>query len=40
VGEINLEKRNDRKKVLWYRGVSTSQTIVSHAEIIWELPSI
>jgi len=36
----NQFKKEERQKVLWYRGVSISQTIVSHAEIIWKLPSI
>jgi hypothetical protein len=36
----NQLNKEEREKVLWYRGVSISQTIVSHAEIIWKLPSI
>jgi hypothetical protein len=36
----NQLNKEEREKVLWYRGVSVSHTIVSHAEIIWKLPSM
>ena len=35
----NQFKKDEGQKVLWYRGIPKSQTIVPHAEIIWELPS-